>query len=95
MNREIKEITNIINKRCEAELGQIHTTSQDGKVTKTVDTSLIARDVIDAGYKKESDVATQIFCRLLALCYDDDHPRGSIAAGEIKYIAKFEYGIEL
>lgn len=44
-NEMIEEITKIINIRCEAELGQVHTNSKDGKVTKTVDTSLIAKDI--------------------------------------------------
>lgn len=41
----ILEIKRIIDDRCEAELGQVHANSKDGKVTKTVDTSLIARDI--------------------------------------------------
>lgn len=49
---QTKEITTIINRRCGADLGQVHANSKDGKVTKTVDTSLIAKDIIDAGYHK-------------------------------------------
>lgn len=49
---QIEEVTRIINKRCEAELGQVHANSKDGKVTKTVDTGLIAKDIINAGYSK-------------------------------------------
>lgn len=49
---QIEEVTKIINSRCEAELGQVHSNSKDGKVTKTVDTSLIAKDIISAGYHK-------------------------------------------
>jgi hypothetical protein len=42
---KINKIKNIIDTRCEAELGQVHATSKGGKVTKTVDTSLIAKDI--------------------------------------------------
>ena len=49
---QIEEVTKIINKKCEAELGQVHANSKDGKVTKTVDTSLIAKDIVDTGYQK-------------------------------------------
>ena len=41
------------------------------------------------------ETAREIFNKLLNLCYDDDHPRGSVAAGEIRYIAKREYGVEV
>ena len=40
-------IKQIIDERCEAELGQVHASSKNGKVTKTVDTSLIAKDICD------------------------------------------------
>jgi len=42
---KINKIKNIIDTRCGAELGQVHATSKGGKVTKTVDTSLIAKDI--------------------------------------------------
>ena len=48
----IEEIKAIIDDRCEAELGQVHASSKGGKVTKTVDTSLIAKDIYNAGYRK-------------------------------------------
>ncbi len=43
--KQIEEIKQIINERCEAELEQVHASSKGGKVTKTVDTSLIAKDI--------------------------------------------------
>ena len=49
---QLEEVTKIINKRCEAELGQVHANNKDGKVTKTVDTSLIAKDIINANYHR-------------------------------------------
>ena len=49
---QIEEVAKIINRRCEAELGQVHANSKNGKVTKTVGTSLIAKDIINAGYRK-------------------------------------------
>lgn len=44
---------------------------------------------------ERKEAAMEIFNKLLNLCYDDNHPRGSIAAGEIRYIAKLEYGVEV
>ncbi len=41
----IKGIKQVIDKRCEAELGQVYANSENGKVTKIVDTSLIAKDI--------------------------------------------------
>ena len=57
MNKDemIKDIRAIIDDRCEAELGQVHASSKGGKVTKTVDTSLIAKDIYDAGYRKVTE----------------------------------------
>ena len=43
----IKGIKKVIDTRCEAELGQVYANSKDGKVTKIVDTSLIAKDIYD------------------------------------------------
>ncbi len=48
----INEIKRIIDDRCEAELGQVHANSKDGKVTKTVDTILIAKDIYKYLYEK-------------------------------------------
>ena len=62
---QIKEIEEIINKRCEAELGQVHANSKDGKVTKTVDTSLIAKDIINAGYRQEKEVARETALKII------------------------------
>lgn len=55
MNKVIKDIKAIIDDRCEAELGQVHASSKGGKATKTVDTSLIAKDIYNAGYRKVAD----------------------------------------
>lgn len=54
-NEMIKDIKSIIDDRCETELGQVHASSKGGKVTKTVDTSLIAKDIYNAGYRKVAD----------------------------------------
>lgn len=51
----IKDIRAIIDDRCEAELGQVHAESKGGKVTKTVSTSLIAKDICNAGYQKVAE----------------------------------------
>lgn len=51
----IEEIRAIIDDRCEAELGQVHAESKGGKVTKTVSTSLIAKDIYNAGYRKVAE----------------------------------------
>ena len=51
-NEMIKDIKSIIDDRCETELGQVHASSKGGKVTKTVYTSLIAKDIYNAGYRK-------------------------------------------
>lgn len=45
--KQIEEIKRIIDNRCEAELGQVHASSNGGKVTKTVDTKLIAKDIYE------------------------------------------------
>lgn len=57
MNKDemIKDIRAIIDDRCEAELGQVHAESKGGKVTKTVSTSLIAKDICNAGYQKVAE----------------------------------------
>ena len=54
MNKDemIKDIRAIIDDRCEAELGQVHAESKGGKVTKTVSTSLLAKDIYNANYRK-------------------------------------------
>ena len=54
MNKDemIKDIRAIIDDRCEAELGQVHAESKGGKVTKTVSTSLIAKDIYNSNYRK-------------------------------------------
>lgn len=44
---QIEEIKQIINERCEAELEQVHASSMGGKVIKTVDTKLIAKDIYE------------------------------------------------
>lgn len=44
---QIKEIKQIIDERCEAELGQVHATSMSGKVIKTVSTKLLAKDIYE------------------------------------------------
>ena len=46
-NQLINNITDVINDRCEAELGQVHAVSRGGKVMKTTDTKLIAKDVVN------------------------------------------------
>lgn len=57
MNKKeiIKDIQAIIDNRCEAELSQVHAESKGGKVTKTVSTSLIAKDIYNASYRKVID----------------------------------------
>ena len=45
--------------------------------------------------EERTRTAKEIFSKLLNLCYDDNHPRGSVAAGELRYIAKMEYGAEV
>lgn len=51
----IKDIRAIIDDRCEAELGQVHAESKGGKVTKTVSTSLIAKDIYNANCRIIAD----------------------------------------
>lgn len=46
LERVINDVADIINDRCEAELGQVHASSRGGKVIKTVDTKLIAKDIV-------------------------------------------------
>ena len=57
MNKDemIKDIRAIIDDRCEAELGQVHAESKGGKVTKTVSTSLIAKDIYNANCRIIAD----------------------------------------
>ena len=43
----IEKIKLIIDERCEAELGQVHASSMGGKITKTVSTKLIAKDIYE------------------------------------------------
>lgn len=69
---QIEEITKIINKRCEAGLGQIHANSKDGKVTKTVDTSLIAKDIINAGFCKKQELLEDLYHVLKTLIIEHD-----------------------
>lgn len=61
MQEQVKEISEIINKRCEASLGQVPTMSANGKVTKTIDTTLIAKDIISAGYCKKDVLLREVW----------------------------------
>ena len=58
-NEMVKEMTEIINNRCDAELGQVHATKMVGdcQVTQTTDTKLIAKALYNADYRKIPDGA--------------------------------------
>ena len=49
-------------------------------------------DAIDKACKETAGV---ILNKLLNMCYDENHPRNSVSAGEIRYIAKIECGVEV
>ena len=72
MDVEEKELVEIINKRCEADLGQLHTNSRDGKVTKTVDTSLIAKDIVAAGYCKKQELLEDLYFVLRTIIIENN-----------------------
>ena len=65
--KQIEEIKQIIDDRCEAELGQVHASSMGGKVTKTVDTKLIAKDIYEY-LTKDSVVLSREEYTKLQLC---------------------------
>lgn len=78
---DIRIIT-ILSIRCEAELGQVHANSKDGKLTKTVDTSLIAKDIANAGYHKTiwhkvaDDDLPKEYHEVIFVCDTGDHHSG-------------------
>lgn len=90
MEKEIEEIKKIIDERCETELGQVHTTY--GKITKTVGTRLIAKDIYNAGYHKVDDIrretASEICTKIINGIY-----KCNLTVCTVKEIAK-EYGVE-
>ena len=55
---QIKAIKKIIDERVETTLGQVQ--GRHGNVIKTVDTVIIARDIIDAGYGDVSEYKAEI-----------------------------------
>lgn len=55
---QIKEIKQIIDERVETTLGQVQ--GRHGNVIKTVDTIIIAQDIIDAGYGDVSEYKAEI-----------------------------------
>lgn len=55
---QIKAIKQIIDERVETNLGQVQ--GRHDNVIKTVDTVIIARDIIDAGYGDVSEYKTEI-----------------------------------
>ena len=62
--KQIEEIKRIIDDRCEAELGQVHASSKGGKVTKTVDTKLIAKDIYK--YLTEDIISLKMVAKVLS-----------------------------
>ena len=55
---QIKAIKKIIDERVETTLGQVQ--GRHGNVIKTVDTIIIARDIVEAGYGKVSEYEAEI-----------------------------------
>lgn len=55
---QIKAIKQIIDERVETTLGQVQ--GRHGNVIKTVDTVIIARDIVDAGYGDVSEYKAEI-----------------------------------
>ena len=55
---QIKAIKQIIDERVETNLGQVQ--GRHGNVIKTVDTVIIARDIIEAGYGEVSEYKSEI-----------------------------------
>ena len=55
---QIKAIKQIIDERVETTLGQVQ--GRHGNVIKTVDTVIIARDIIEAGYGEVSEYKAEI-----------------------------------
>lgn len=55
---QIKAIKQIIDERVETNLGQVQ--GRHGNVIKTVDTIIIARDIVDAGYGDVSEYKAEI-----------------------------------
>lgn len=98
MQEQVKEISEIINKRCEAPLGQVHTTSADGKVTKTVDTTLVAKDIISAGYCKKDVLLKEVWNEIRDyVVWDDAAPTPQyidIRLGAVKDAIE-KFGVEL
>ena len=83
----VNNLTDIINDRCEAELGQVHANSKGGKVTKTVSTRLIAKDV----YKYlSSKIANAMGKEIINLLHENDCLREDIKNISIKYGASYE-----
>ena len=68
--KQIEDIKRIIDNRCEAELGQVHASSKDGKVTKTVDTKLIAKDIYEYLNKDSVVLSREEYDKLLKIKED-------------------------
>lgn len=73
--------------------GTVKTTERLGQTLIEYDRRV--REAYDKIIPELIEKNKQILNRLLNMCYDGNHPRNSITAGEIRYIAKTEYGIEV
>lgn len=100
--KEIEEIAGIITERCEAELGQVHASSMNGKVVKTVDVRLIAKDIYNTGYRKADEVRKETAKAILQYFNDISvaislYPemRKSVNATKFYKWLKEKYGVEV
>lgn len=97
MNRkkQIEEIAEIINKRVDTNLGQLHgTKSGFGKcadVTTTVGTTLVAKELYDNGYRKIDEIKKQVAKEILNALNRTPHEYHEKKIGEL---AK-SYGIKI
>lgn len=65
---QIKAIKQIIDERVETTLGQVQ--GRHGNVIKTVDTIIIARDIVDAGYGDVKQAKIDVLNRVMTYVND-------------------------
>ena len=94
MDSLVKEIARVIDNRCEADLGQVHANSKGGKVTKTVGTTLIAKDILEYLSRSYVIVDKSEYKELLELRKKESGACWAITLHRDCY-GKFRYHIDL
>lgn len=89
---QIKAIKQIIDERVETTLGQVQ--GRHGNVIKTVDTIIIARDIVGAGYGDVKQAQIDVLNKLKSSAvYDDNYLDGYVFIDDVnKLIEEVENG---